>query len=90
MSRSARCKEQKVVEASAPMPKTATVEYRGDWARLEGFVADLEAIWEPWLRIRPKELRFEGVGNRILFHTISERSWAQVPRWLVELEDSAQ
>ncbi len=80
----ARFKEQTADKASAPIPKTATVEHPGDLARFEGLVADVEAIWEPWLRTRPKELRFEGIGTRCFYHIMSERRWSQVPRWLVE------
>ncbi|KAI9786985.1 MAG: hypothetical protein M1835_002897 [Candelina submexicana] len=84
--RSAKCREQSKIEASAEIPKTATVEYLGDLTHLGETEAKLKSMWEPWLRLRPKKLYFEGLGERRVVdrdQSASERRWAQVPRWIV-------
>ncbi|KAI9704445.1 MAG: hypothetical protein M1836_007308 [Candelina mexicana] len=87
--RSAKCREQSKFEASAEIPKTATVEYLGDLAHLGEPEAKLKSMWEPWLRLRPKKLYFEGLGERRVVErdqSASERRWAQIPRWIVEYD----
>ncbi len=83
-------KRQKV-EASEKAPRNATIEYHGELNNLEENEARLKSTWEPFLRLRPKRLNFEGLteerpssgGLRERWARASERRWSRVPRWLV-------